>query len=51
MLQTKLLMKIVELQILLFIVWTTLDGEPDPWFEFDKARVDARQFDAVGASA
>jgi nitrite reductase (NADH) large subunit len=21
-----------------------LDGEPDPWFEFDKARVDARQF-------
>ncbi|MFO1339023.1 MAG: nitrite reductase large subunit NirB [Burkholderiaceae bacterium] len=24
-----------------------LDGEPDPWFEFDKARVDVRQFDAV----
>jgi nitrite reductase (NADH) large subunit len=22
----------------------TLDGEPDPWFEFDKARVDLRQF-------
>jgi nitrite reductase (NADH) large subunit len=21
-----------------------LDGEPDPWFEFDKARVDTRQF-------
>jgi nitrite reductase (NADH) large subunit len=21
-----------------------LDGEPDPWFEFDKARVDVRQF-------
>ena len=21
-----------------------LDGEPDPWFEFDKARVDQRQF-------
>ena len=21
-----------------------LDGEPDPWFDFDKARVDARQF-------
>jgi len=21
-----------------------LDGEPDPWFEFDKARVDRRQF-------
>ncbi|MFO1333677.1 MAG: nitrite reductase large subunit NirB [Piscinibacter sp.] len=26
-----------------------LDGEPDPWFEFDKARVDTRQFIAVGA--
>jgi nitrite reductase (NADH) large subunit len=24
-----------------------LDGEPDPWFEFDKAGVDARQFDPV----
>ena len=22
----------------------SLDGEPDPWFEFDKATVDARQF-------
>jgi len=27
----------------------SLDGEPDPWFEFDKARVDARQFNPVGA--
>jgi hypothetical protein len=26
-----------------------LDGEPDPWFEFDKATVDTRQFDPVGA--
>ncbi len=26
-----------------------LDGEPDPWFEFDKARVDLRQFDPVNA--
>ena len=26
-----------------------LDGEPDPWFEFDKARVDVRQFDPVAA--
>ena len=26
-----------------------LDGEPDPWFEFDKARVDTRQFDALPA--
>jgi nitrite reductase (NADH) large subunit len=26
-----------------------LDGEPDPWFEFDKARVDTRQFDAISA--
>jgi nitrite reductase (NADH) large subunit len=25
----------------------SLDGEPDPWFEFDKAHVDARQFDAI----
>ena len=24
-----------------------LDGEPDPWFEFDKARVDTRQFEPV----
>jgi nitrite reductase (NADH) large subunit len=28
-----------------------LDGEPDPWFEFDKAAVDVRQFDAVDATA
>ncbi|MBL0419844.1 NAD(P)/FAD-dependent oxidoreductase [Ramlibacter sp. AW1] len=26
-----------------------LDGEPDPWFEFDKARVDARQFHKIEA--
>ena len=26
-----------------------LDGEPDPWFEFDQARVDLRQFDALPA--
>jgi nitrite reductase (NADH) large subunit len=25
-----------------------LDGEPDPWFEFDKAGVDTRQFIPVG---
>jgi nitrite reductase (NADH) large subunit len=25
-----------------------LDGEPDPWFEFDKAEVDTRQFSAIG---
>ncbi|MCX7659842.1 MAG: nitrite reductase large subunit NirB [Caldimonas manganoxidans] len=24
-----------------------LDGEPDPWFEFDKAKVDPRQFEAL----
>ena len=24
-----------------------LDGEPDPWFEFDKARVDMRQFEPI----
>ena len=24
-----------------------LDGEPDPWFDFDKAKVDLRQFDAL----
>ena len=24
-----------------------LDGEPDPWFEFDKAAVDKRQFEAI----
>ena len=29
----------------------SLDGEPDPWFEFDKARVDVRQFDPVNALA
>ena len=27
----------------------SLDGEPDPWFEFDKAAVDTRQFQPVGA--
>ena len=26
----------------------SLDGEPDPWHEFDKAGVDARQFQPVG---
>jgi nitrite reductase (NADH) large subunit len=29
----------------------SLDGEPDPWFEFDKATVDTRQFVPVGAVA
>ena len=24
-----------------------LDGEPDPWFDFDKASVDTRQFEAI----
>jgi nitrite reductase (NADH) large subunit len=28
----------------------SLDGEPDPWFDFDKARVDTRQFTPVGAA-
>ncbi|PVY89826.1 assimilatory nitrite reductase (NAD(P)H) large subunit precursor [Acidovorax sp. 99] len=27
-----------------------LDGEPDPWFEFDKAAVDTRQFAALTAA-
>jgi nitrite reductase (NADH) large subunit len=27
-----------------------LDGEPDPWFEFSKAQVDLRQFEAVTSS-
>jgi nitrite reductase (NADH) large subunit len=27
----------------------SLDGEPDPWFEFDKAAVDTRQFQPLGA--
>jgi nitrite reductase (NADH) large subunit len=27
----------------------SLDGEPDPWFEFEKAKVDLRQFEPVGA--
>jgi nitrite reductase (NADH) large subunit len=26
-----------------------LDGEPDPWFDFDKAKVDLRQFEPVEA--
>jgi nitrite reductase (NADH) large subunit len=25
----------------------SLDGEPDPWFEFDKAQVDTRQFTPI----
>jgi nitrite reductase (NADH) large subunit len=28
----------------------SLDGEPDPWFEFEKAKVDLRQFEPVGAA-
>ncbi len=28
----------------------TLDGEPDPWFEFDKASVDTRQFAKLDAA-
>jgi nitrite reductase (NADH) large subunit len=28
-----------------------LDGEPDPWFEFDKAQVDTRQFEPVKTTA
>ena len=28
-----------------------LDGEPDPWFEFDKAAVDTRQFDKLTVPA
>jgi len=27
----------------------SLDGEPDPWFEFDKAAVDTRQFSPLSA--
>ena len=27
----------------------SLDGEPDPWFEFEKAGVDPRQFEPLGA--
>jgi nitrite reductase (NADH) large subunit len=27
----------------------SLDGEPDPWFEFEKAKVDLRQFEAVSS--
>ncbi|MBK9238451.1 MAG: NAD(P)/FAD-dependent oxidoreductase [Rhodoferax sp.] len=34
-------------------LWTklqfSLDGEPDPWFEFDKAEVDVRQFGKLSA--
>ena len=29
----------------------SLDGEPDPWFEFDKAQVDLRQFAPLQAAA
>ena len=28
-----------------------LEGEPDPWFEFSKARVDTRQFEPVAVEA
>jgi len=28
----------------------SLADEPDPWFDFDKAAVDTRQFDALGAA-
>jgi nitrite reductase (NADH) large subunit len=26
----------------------SLDGEPDPWFDFAEAKVDLRQFERVG---
>ena len=29
----------------------SLDGEPDPWFEFDKAQVDLRQFEPLAPAA
>ncbi len=29
----------------------SLDGEPDPWFEFDKAKVDLRQFEPLATAA
>lgn len=29
----------------------SLDGEPDPWFEFEKAKVDLRQFDPLTPAA
>ena len=29
----------------------SLDGEPDPWFDFDKASVDTRQFSALSIEA
>jgi nitrite reductase (NADH) large subunit len=28
----------------------SLDGEPDPWFEFDKAGLDTRQFEALAVT-
>jgi len=28
----------------------TLDGEPDPWHEMSKARIDIRQFESVAVS-
>ncbi|MGK2901024.1 MAG: nitrite reductase large subunit NirB [Burkholderiaceae bacterium] len=28
-------------------LWFSLDGLPDPWFEFDKASVDVRQFEPL----
>ena len=28
----------------------SLDGEPDPWFDFDKAAIDTRQFSALTAA-
>ena len=28
----------------------TLDGEPDPWHEMSKARIDMRQFEAVAVT-
>ena len=37
------------LQALWARLQAALYGEPDPWFEFDKARVDTRQFKPVGA--
>ena len=45
--------KIVEDETRRKALWERLqfsvDGAPDPWFDFNEAAVDTRQFDAIGA--
>jgi nitrite reductase (NADH) large subunit len=47
--------KVLDDEVNRKVLWArlqhALEGEPDPWFEFSKARVDTRQFEPVAVEA